>query len=151
MAIYLQVRVGSVGLLLDALRVHEVLIWEDTEHTEPAYAQWREQVLPVVRLARHLELASTGGNEQHAVVYSPGKDCPPVMLLVDEVARLRQLGPSHWQPMPRVPARTAQLFDAVWWDEVASGQVYRLRCELEPLLLGAQPLDSEELSAPAPT
>ncbi len=151
MAIYLQVRVGSVGILLDALRVHEVLIWGETQRSDAAFAQWREQVLPAVRLARHLELPDGAGVEQHAVVYSPGAGSAPIMLLVDEVARLRQLDPGQWRPMPRVPARTARLFDAVWWDEAAASQVFRLRSELEPVLLGAQPLEDEDLSAPAPT
>lgn len=148
MAIYLQVRAGSLGILLDALRVHEVVFIGESVRADQAYAEWRGQVLPVVWLARHLQLPE-GACEQ-AVVYSPDDGLPPLMLHVDEVARLRTLEPGQWSALPRVPSRTAEMFDAVYWDEDSREQFYRLRRRLEPALLGHAP-DSQDLSAPAPT
>ncbi len=145
MAIYLQVRAGPLGILLDALRVHEVVVPEGLREDQ-VFAPWRDQVLRVVRLARHLELPGAQG--QHAVVYSPSEGATPAMLMVDEVVRLRQLEASHWQPMPTVPVRTAALFDAVFLDDAVGLQLFRLRSELAPELLGVV---EEALSAPEPS
>ena len=135
MAIYLQVRAGPLGLLLDALRIHEVLALDQPLRPDQPFAEWRGQVLPVVRLARHLELAE--GTGAQAVVYAPVGDGPPVMLLLDEVARLRPLDAGQWQALPRVPSRTAQLFDAVCRDEQAQCELFRLRSDLSAQQLGA--------------
>lgn len=152
MAIYLQVRAGALGILLDALRVHEVVLLGEGLREDQAFAEWRDQVLHVVRLASHLQLPGGGG--QQAVVYSPGEGQSPVMLHVDEVERLRHLEPGHFKGMPRVPARTALLFDAVYSDQASSRELFRLRDRLEPALLGVhaqQVADGEDLSAPATT
>ena len=148
MAIYLQVRAGPLSILLDALRVHEVVLLGQSLREDQAFAQWRDQVLCVVRLAQHLQLSGSQGHQ--AVIYSPGQGLPPAMLIVDEVLRLRHMEPSHWSAMPTVPARTSALFDAVFWDESSSQQVFRLRSEVAPALLGISEPEDADLSAEAP-
>lgn len=148
MAMYLQVRAGPLGILLDALRVHEVVLLGQPLREDQAFAQWRDQVLCVVRLADHLQLHGSEGHQ--AVIYSPGQGLEPAMLIVDEVLRLRHLEPGHWSTMPTVPARTAALFDAVFWDESNSQQVFRLRSEVPPALLGISEVEDQTLSAAEP-
>ncbi len=103
MAIYLQVRAGPVGLLLDALRVHEVITLPDDFRADQAFADWRGRVLHVVRLAGQLQLPP--GEPAQGVVYSPSEGDEPVMLCLDEVARLRNLEGADWNALPpSVPA-----------------------------------------------
>lgn len=135
MAIYLQVRAGPVGLLLDALRVHEVVTLPDEFRADQVFAEWRGRVLHVVRLAGQLQLGE--GSDAHGVVYSPREGDEPVMLCVDEVSRLRDLVDSAWSPLPpSVPAQTVALFDAVFVDPTQDRQLYRLRSDVMATLLG---------------
>ncbi|MFD0668611.1 hypothetical protein ACT80S_12905 [Ramlibacter sp. MAHUQ-53] len=135
MAVYLQVRAGPVGLLLDALRVHEVVTLPEDFRDDQAFAEWRRRVLHVVRLAGHLQLAP--GQARHGVVYAPREGDEPVMLCVDEVNRLRPLEDGAWHPLPpSVPAQTAALFDAVHVDTAQHQQLYRLKSDVMAALLG---------------
>ncbi len=145
MAIYLQVRAGPVGLLLDALRVHEVITLPDDFRADQAFADWRGRVLHVVRLAGQLQLPP--GEPAQGVVYSPSEGDEPVMLCLDEVARLRNLEGADWNALPpSVPAQTVALFDAVFVDSTQHAQLYRLRSDVMGALLGV-PQDA----APADT
>lgn len=146
MAIYLQVRAGPVGLLLDALRVHEVVLLPERFRDDQAFAEWRSQVLHVVRLAQHLQLPA--GQSEQAVIYSPREGDAPVMLLVDEVARLRTLEAAAWGPLPPgVPERTRTLFDGLHLDAGTQQPLYRLRSDVMATLLGVPEGDPAPLPA----
>ena len=133
MAIYLQVRAGNLQLLVDALGVHEILsldalpVGGQGEHVE-----WRQQVLNSVPV--HSFFAQDQGERVMGVVYSASEGAPPVMLEVDEVVGLRNIGPADWLPMPRLPHETMVFFDALVQDLKTDSQVYRLKRPLEASL-----------------
>lgn len=150
MAIYLQVRAGTLQLLVDALGVHEILsldtlpVGGQGEHVE-----WRKQVLNSV--AVHSFFAQAQGARVMGVVYSVADGEAPVMLEVDEVVGLRNIGPSDWLPMPRLPTETMVFFDALVQDLRSDAQVYRLKRPLAASLfhsdLSASDLPSETHTA----
>lgn len=138
MAIFLQVRTGQLHLMLDALQVHEVIGLDALVDGAQGHVQWREQVLIGVDAGEFFCLPHA--QPTMGVVYSPGKDGQPLLLKVEEVLGLRDLGKSQWGRLPNLPPRTAGFFDAVWLEPEASRQSFRLR----------HPLDLETFKGVAP-
>lgn len=136
MAIYLQVRIASVCLMLDALHVHEVLSLDTVLAGSGDHVQWRDDVISAVNLATLFGQA----DDQIAmgVVYTSSDNARPVMLKVDEVMGLKDMRPNDWQHLPRIPASSARFFDLVWLEADAQRQSFRLRHPLESPLLGIQ-------------
>lgn len=133
MAIYLQVRAGSLQLLVDALGVHEVLSLDDLAvGGQGGHVEWRNQVLNSV--AVHTFFGQTQGERLMGVVYSATEGDAPLMLEVDEVVGLRNITPAQWLPMPRLPDATRVFFDALIGDLHSDAQVYRLRRPLDSAL-----------------
>lgn len=135
MAMYLQLRVGPVHLLLDALKVHEIMGLDSVVRGAQDHVQWRDDVLQFLDLGPFLQLQ--GEAASMAVVYSPAEDAPPMVLGVSEVLGLRALQSRDWSPMPRLPAASAAFFDAVWLEPQHQRQSFRLRYPLAALVLGA--------------
>ena len=130
MAIYLQVRAGNLQLLVDALGVHEILSLSDLPvGGQGEHVEWRQQVLNSVPV--HTFFAQEQGERNMGVVYSASDGVSPMMLEVDEIVGLRNIGPQEWLPMPRLPAETMVFFDALVDDLKTDAQVYRLRRPLE--------------------
>lgn len=134
MAIYLQVRIASVHLMLDALHVHEVLSLDTILSGAGDHAQWREDVISTVNLARLFGLPEH--NLAMGVVYSTAVESRPAMLMLDEVMGLKDMQTQDWRAFPRIPSASAQFFDRVWLEETAQRQSFRLRHPLPPELLG---------------
>ena len=133
MAIYLQVRAGNLQLLVDALGVHEILSLNDLPvGGQGEHVEWRKQVLNSVPV--HSFFAQEQGERVMGVVYSATEGDSPMMLEVDEIVGLRNIGPKDWLPMPRLPAETMVFFDALVDDLKTDAQVYRLRRPLEASL-----------------
>lgn len=129
MAIYLQLRVGPVHLLLDALQVHEVLRSDVLGLGAQGHAQWRDDVLHFVDMGAFLQLEHEPPGM--AVVYSPDAQGRPLMLGVSEVLGLRDLGPRDWSPMPRLPMASAAFLDAVWLEPAHERQSFRWRFPID--------------------
>jgi hypothetical protein len=133
MAIYLQVRAGNLQLLVDALGVHEILSLNDLPvGGQGEHVEWRQQVLNSVPV--HAFFAQTQGERVMGVVYSATEGDSPLMLEVDEIIGLRNIGPKDWLPMPRLPSETMVFFDALVDDLKTDAQVYRLRRPLQASL-----------------
>jgi hypothetical protein len=133
MAIYLQVRAGNLQLLVDALGVHEILSLNDLPvGGQGEHVEWRQQVLNSVPV--HSFFAQTQGERVMGVVYSATEGDSPLMLEVDEIIGLRNIGPKDWLPMPRLPSETMVFFDALVDDLKTDAQVYRLRRPLQASL-----------------
>jgi hypothetical protein len=133
MAIYLQVRAGPLQLLVDALGVHEVLSLDDLAvGGQGGHVEWRQQVINSV--AVHTFFGQAQGQRLMGVVYSVAEGEPPLMLEVDEVVGLRNITPTQWLPMPRLPQASQVFFDALIGDPGSDAQVYRLRRPLHPVL-----------------
>ena len=142
MAIYLQVRAGNLHLLVDALGVHEILSLGDLPvGGQGEHVEWRQQVLNSV--AVHTFFAQDQGERVMGVVYSAADGEPPVMLEVDEVEGLRNIGPTEWLPMPRLPTETMVFFDALALDLRSDAQVYRLKRPLAASLFHSDLLASD--------
>jgi chemotaxis signal transduction protein len=125
MAIYLQIRAGGVHLLLDALKVHEVMGLDTVQPAAQGHVQWRDDVLHYVDLAAFLRRPADAPSM--AVVYSPDDEALPLMLAVDEVLGLRDLAATDFRALPRIPADSAAFFDAVWLEPAQERQSFRLR------------------------
>lgn len=125
MAIYLQLRVGRVHLLLDALKVHEVMGVDTLNLGAQHHVQWRDEVLHFVDLGAFLQLNSEPA--EMAVVYSSQEEGVPLMLGVSEVLGLRDLPANAWSAMPRLPSASAAFFEAVWLEPDQQRQSFRLR------------------------
>lgn len=134
MAIYLQVRVANVHLMLDALHVHEVLSLDTVLAGASDHAQWRDDVISTVNVAALFGLP--GAHIAMGVVYTPSETSAPVMLMFDEVLGLKDMRPSDWHPLPRIPASSARFFDWVWLESADQRQSFRLRHPLVNALLG---------------
>ena len=133
MAIYLQVRAGNLQLLVDALGVHEILSLNDLPvGGQGEHVEWRQQVLNSVPV--HSFFAQEQGERVMGVVYSATEGDSPLMLEVDEIIGLRNIGPKDWLPMPRLPSETMVFFDALVDDLKTDAQVYRLRRPLQASL-----------------
>jgi hypothetical protein len=133
MAIYLQVRAGNLQLLVDALGVHEILSLNDLPvGGQGEHVEWRQQILNSVPV--HSFFAQTQGERVMGVVYSATEGDSPLMLEVDEIIGLRNIGPKDWLPMPRLPSETMVFFDALVDDLKTDAQVYRLRRPLQASL-----------------
>ena len=147
MAIYLQVRAGKLQLLVDALGVHEILSLSDLPvGGQGEHVEWRQQVLNSVPV--HAFFAQNQGERVMGVVYSATEGAQPMMLEVDEVVGLRNIGPADWLPMPRLPSETAIFFDALVNDLKSESQVYRLRRPLEASLFHQEAMSSAQLTEP---
>ena len=131
MAIYLQLRVGPVHLLLDALKVHEVMGLDTLTRGAQGHVHWRDDVLHYLDLGPFLQIEVEPASM--AVVYSPADDAPPLMLGATEVLGLRTLQAGDWSAMPRLPAASAVFFDAVWLEPAHQRQSFRLRHPLAAL------------------
>lgn len=138
MAIFLQVRTGQLHLMLDALQVHEVIGLDALVDGAQGHVQWRDQVLTGVDMGQFFGLPHA--EPVMGVVYSPDDGGQPIMLKVEEVLGLRDLGPTQWGRLPVLPPRTQKFFDAVWLEPAASRQSFRLR----------HPLDLETFKGVAP-
>jgi len=141
MAIYLQVRVASVHLMLDALHVHEILSLDAVLSGANDHAQWRDDVISTVNLARQFGLPDH--NTTMGVIYSTATDSRPVMLMLDEVLGLKDLKETEWRAFPRIPSASAQFFDRVWLEEAVQRQSFRLRHPLQNDLLGLPSVANE--------
>jgi len=147
MAIYLQVRAGNLQLLVDALGVHEILSLSDLPvGGQGEHVEWRQQVLNSVPV--HAFFAQNQGERVMGVVYSATEGVQPMMLEVDEVVGLRNIGPADWLPMPRLPSETTIFFDALVNDLKSESQVYRLRRPLEASLFHPETMTSDHLTEP---
>lgn len=145
MAIYLQVRAGNLQLLVDALGVHEILSLEDLPvGGQGEHVEWREQVINSI--AVHTFFKQSQGERLMGVVYSSAEGNQPMMLEVDEVIGLRNIGSNDWLPMPRLPTETLVFFDALIKDLKSDAQVYRLKRPLEASLFHSDLLASDPLS-----
>lgn len=143
MAIYLQVRAGDLQLLVDALGVHEILSLGDLPvGGQGEHVEWRQQVLNSV--AVHSFFAQVQGERLMGVVYSTTEGDAPLMLEVDEIIGLRNIGPSDWLPMPRLPQETMVFFDALVNDLKSDAQVYRLRRPLEASLFRSDLMTADQ-------
>lgn len=143
MAIYLQVRAGDLQLLVDALGVHEILSLGDLPvGGQGEHVEWRQQVLNSV--AVHSFFAQVQGERLMGVVYSTTEGDAPLMLEVDEIIGLRNIGPSDWLPMPRLPQETMVFFDALVNDLKSDAQVYRLRRPLEASLFRSDLMTTDQ-------
>lgn len=129
MAIYLQLRVGPVHLLLPGLQVHEVMRADTLGMGAQGHAQWRDTVLPFVDMGAFLQLGTEPASM--AVVYSPDENGQPLVLGASEVLGLRDLGPSDWRAMPRLPTASAAFLDAVWLEPAHQRQSFRWRFPLD--------------------
>jgi chemotaxis signal transduction protein len=134
MAIYLQVRAASIHLMLDALHVHEVLNSDTVLSGASDHAQWRDDVISTVDLAKLFGLS--GGNIAMGVVYTTGNESRPVMLLIDEVLGLKDLQAAQWSRLPRIPSGSALFFNSVWLEGDTQRQSFRLRHPLDNPLFG---------------
>lgn len=134
MAIYLQVSVASVTLMLDALHVHEVLSLDAVLAGSGEHVQWRDDVISAVNLAALF--GQVDDQVAMGVVYTASDNARPVMLKVDEVLGLKDLRPNDWQHLPRIPASSARFFDLVWLEDAPQRQSFRLRHPLDSQLLG---------------
>ena len=144
MAIYLQVRAGHLQLLVDALGVHEILSLDDLPvGGQGEHVEWRQQILKSVPVHSFFQQAQ--GERIMGVVYSVSEGDKPLMLEVDEVVGLRNIGPHEWLPMPRLPAETMVFFDALVQDRKTDAQVYRLRRSLEASLFHPDLSPSDQL------
>jgi hypothetical protein len=133
MAIFLQVRAGKLQLLVDALGVHEILSLSDLPvGGQGEHVEWRKQVLNSVPV--HSFFVQEQGERSMGVVYSASDGVVPLMLEVDEVIGLRNIGPKDWLPMPRLPLETMVFFDALVNDLKTEAQVFRLKRPLESSL-----------------
>lgn len=133
MAIYLQVRAGNLQILVDALGVHEILSLNELPvGGQGEHVEWRKQVLNSVPV--HSFFAQEQGERVMGVVYSATEGDTPLMLEVDEVVGLRNIGHADWLPMPRLPSETMVFFDALVDDLKTDAQVYRLKRPLEASL-----------------
>jgi chemotaxis signal transduction protein len=139
MAIFLQVRTGSLYLMLDALQVHEVIGLEALVDGAQGHTQWRDQVLSAVDLGQFFGLPHA--QPSMGVVYTPSLEGEPLLLKVEEVLGLHNQGAQHWSRLPNLPERAAQYFDTVWLEAEHSRQSFRLR----------YPLDLEAFKGVAPT
>lgn len=145
MAIYLQVRAGDLQLLVDALGVHEILSLGDLPvGGQGEHVEWRQQVLNSV--AVHSFFAQVQGERLMGVVYSTTEGDAPLMLEVDEIIGLRNIGPKDWLPMPRLPQETMVFFDALVNDLKSDAQVYRLRRPLEASLFRSDLMTTDQLT-----
>lgn len=143
MAIYLQVRAGDLQLLVDALGVHEILSLGDLPvGGQGEHVEWRQQVLNSV--AVHSFFAQVQGERLMGVVYSTTEGDAPLMLEVDEIIGLRNIGPNDWLPMPRLPQETMVFFDALVNDLKSDAQVYRLRRPLEASLFHSDLMTADQ-------
>ncbi len=138
MAIFLQVRTGELHLMLDALQVHEVFGLEALVDGAQGHVQWRDQVLIGVDAGEFFCLPHA--QPLMGVVYTPDLGTQPLLLKVEEVLGLRDLGPADWGRLPALPPRTREFFDAVWLQPEASRQSFRLR----------HPIDLETFKGVAP-
>lgn len=129
MAIFLQVRTGSLHLMLDALQVHEVMGLDALVDGAQGHTQWRDQVLSAVDLGQFFALSHAQASM--GVVYSPGQDSEPLLFKVEEVLGLRNLGDHSWSRLPNLPERTGRFFDAVWLESELGRQSFRLRYPLD--------------------
>lgn len=125
MATYLQLRVGPVHLLLNALQVHEVMRADTMGMGAQGHAQWRDEVLHFLDLGAFLQLQAEPATM--AVVYSPDEGGQPLVMGVSEVLGLRNLGPSDWSAMPRLPTASAAFVDAVWLEPAHQRQSFHWR------------------------
>jgi hypothetical protein len=147
MAIYLQVRAGNLQLLVDALGVHEILSLNDLPvGGQGEHVEWRQQVLNSVPV--HSFFAQAQGERVMGVVYSATEGDSPLMLEVDEIIGLRNIGPKDWLPMPRLPSETMVFFDALVDDLKTDAQVYRLRRPLEASLFRSDLMSTDLELAP---
>jgi hypothetical protein len=141
MSIYLQVRAGQLHILVDALGVHEVLSLEDLAvGGQGGHIEWRKQVLNSVTV--HSFFGQAQGERLMGVVYSAADGDAPLMLEVDEVVGLRNITPTQWTPMPRLPDATRVFFDALIGDLNSDAQVYRLRRPLDMALFQSEQFTS---------
>lgn len=129
MAMFLQIRTGGLYLMVDALRVHEVLGLEGLVAGAQGHAQWRGQVLNCVDLGDFFRLPHA--QPQMAVVYNPARTGDPLVLQVEEVLGLRNLEGRQWGQLPQLPAPIEQFFDAVWLETEHSRQSFRLRYPID--------------------
>jgi hypothetical protein len=147
MAIYLQVRAGNLQLLVDALGVHEILSLNDLPvGGQGEHVEWRKQVLNTVPV--HSFFAQEQGERVMGVVYSSTEGDSPLMLEVDEIIGLRNIGPKDWLPMPRLPSETMVFFDALVNDLKTDAQVYRLRRPLQASLFRSDLMSTDLGMAP---
>lgn len=138
MAIYLEVRAGQIHLLLNALSVHEILGLDALPEGGGAHCEWRSDVLQSLNLGEFLGSPSEAPGM--GVVYTPEPEARPLMLKVDEVLRLRDLGNKDWSALPRLPQQTLVFIDAIHVDASSAQQLYRLRNCLAPELFSAEVL-----------
>lgn len=125
--LYLQLRAGPMLVLLEAGGVHEVLEsgWQGQARDQ---AQWRGQVLPVIRLGRFFGFDDAGGDA--GVVCSVGPDEPALLLAADAVLGLQAIDAQEWKRLPALPARIGHFFDAAFAGAGQQSLSYRLRSEL---------------------
>jgi chemotaxis signal transduction protein len=124
MAVFLQVRTGRLHLMLDALQVHEVVGLEGVIDGAQGHAQWRDQVLTSIDLGEFFCLPHMP--PLMGVVYSPDADSEPVLLKVEEVLGLRDLGAQQWRQLPYLPQRSRVFFESVWLEPEHDRQSFRL-------------------------
>lgn len=129
MAIFLQVRVGAVHLLLDALRVSEVMGMDTLTLGAQGHVEWRRDVLHAVDLGDFLQVPHDAPDM--GVVYSPDDSTTPLLLKVNEVLGLRDLVASDWHALPRIPVASAAFFESVWLEPHHDRQSFRLRHPIE--------------------
>ena len=144
MAVFLQVRTGRLYLMLDALQVHEVVGLEGVIDGAQGHAQWRDQILTSIDLGEFFCLPHMP--PLMGVVYSPDADSEPVLLKVEEVLGLRDLGAQQWRRLPHLPQRSRVFFESVWLEPEHDRQSFRLIHPItlktfksdEPTLVGEQ-------------
>lgn len=125
--LYLQLRAGPMLVLLEASGVHEVLEsgWQGQARDQ---AQWRSQVLPVIRLGRFFGFDDA--RDDAGVVCSVGPDEPAVLFAAGAVLGLHAIDSQEWKRLPALPARVEHFFDAAFAGSGQQALSYRLRGQL---------------------
>lgn len=109
--------IGDQEYCVDIMKVREIRGWTPATvlPDAPQYVQGvinlRGSVLPIVDLAKRLEVATTEPSERHVIIISQIRD-QLVGLLVDSVSDILTVSKDTIQPTPDVASEVAQSFVA---------------------------------------
>jgi len=150
MANYLRIAGSDFKILLDAVRVHEILdAGADAAHAR--YLEWRGRVLRTVSLRTLLGAHCGPTTDVVAVVYEPEGAIAPIVLIVDRVLGLESVEESGFLALPPLPEAVERLFSKVRLDPVSGEQAYLLAAhvgEQEAPLELEFPAGDEDVSEP---
>jgi len=134
MSSYLHIISGSMRILLDSARIHEILDVQDCDASTGVndYCEWRGHALRRINLRTLLDpVVAECPPPKARIVYELNESGQPVLLEVDAVVKLESHVESSFVDFPPLPDYIGKCFDRLLLAPDLGLHLYRLKYPFE--------------------